>query len=818
MATDLIGLITDRLIEDEHVTPSTMTLVEAALRGPAALQEALAATTGEDGATAQPVPAPPSSAAAASVHVTAISVEGFRGIGPKRTLEIAPGPGLTLVVGRNGSGKSSFAEALELLLTGDSWRWHGRSKVWQDGWRNLHHRDRTALTGAFTVEGSPTPLTVTRAWADGAAVEQSTLKISRASKEPASTWAELGWSIPLDTYRPFLTYSELGSMLEAGPTELHDRLERILGLGLLKDAAQLLKDARLPRSRRLTEAKDEQKQLLADLAASSDPRARSAHAALSRRTWDLPALDALLGRGDEELDASLAPLERLADLEWPGVEATMEAAERLRRAFATQEAIAGSDAARARDLGGLLRAALEFHAAHAARDCPVCGRPGGLDAAWQASATAQLEALDREAETAEAAVEELRAAVRGVGALFAGPPETMEADAVAAGVDVGPLVTAWAAFCARPASLEAMPDHLESTIGSLDDAALAVTSLARARVQEREAAWRPLAQALAAWLHDAREALIAGAQADALKAAETWLKDASAGIRAERFAPVATQAKAFWAQLRRQSSVELDEIVLEGTGPARHLGLKVSIDGVEGAALGVMSQGELHAMALSLFLPRAMLPESPFRFLVIDDPVQSMDPARVDGLATVLDAVAKDRQVIVFTHDDRLAEAVRRLGFAARVVEVTRHEDSTVELRQGLDPVRRNLDDARALAKTTELPVAVGQQVVPGFCRAAIEAACVDVVRRRRLGRGDGYAAVEAALDGASGGSLLALALFDDATRTGEVSGMLAKLGEWASEAWWWANKGAHRGARHVNLEELVGWTDQLCRRIRDAR
>jgi predicted ATPase len=57
---------------------------------------------------------------------------------------------------------------------------------------------------------------------------------------------------------------------------------------------------------------------------------------------------------------------------------------------------------------------------------------------------------------------------------------------------------------------------------------------------------------------------------------------------------------------------------------------------------------------LSLFIPRATLPESPFRFIVIDDPVQSMDPARVDGLARVLEAAARDRQVIVFTHDDRL--------------------------------------------------------------------------------------------------------------------------------------------------------------------
>ena len=50
--------------------------------------------------------------------LTEITVEGFRGIGPRRSLRLTPGPGLTLVVGRNGSGKSSFAEGVEILLTG----------------------------------------------------------------------------------------------------------------------------------------------------------------------------------------------------------------------------------------------------------------------------------------------------------------------------------------------------------------------------------------------------------------------------------------------------------------------------------------------------------------------------------------------------------------------------------------------------------------------------------------------------------------------------------------------------------------------------
>jgi len=129
--------------------------------------------------------------------------------------------------------------------------------------------------------------------------------------------------------------------------------------------------------------------------------------------------------------------------------------------------------------------------------------------------------------------------------------------------------------------------------------------------------------------------------------------------------------------------------------------LKVTVDGQEGAALGVMSQGELHSLALSLFIPRATLPESPFRFVVIDDPVQSMDPARVDGLPRILEAASQDRQVVLFTHDDRLHESVRRLGIAAIAIEITRREGSVVEPRRSKDPVSRYIEDAMAPATPT---------------------------------------------------------------------------------------------------------------------
>jgi hypothetical protein len=124
-----------------------------------------AASGGEGSAISAPTPQQPRIA-----FLRTITVEGFRGIGPKATLDLTPGPGLTLVVGRNGSGKSSFAEGLELLLTGDTYRWKKRSVVWRDGWRNLHH-PKAALAADFALEGERGACTVACEWPEGAELE-----------------------------------------------------------------------------------------------------------------------------------------------------------------------------------------------------------------------------------------------------------------------------------------------------------------------------------------------------------------------------------------------------------------------------------------------------------------------------------------------------------------------------------------------------------------------------------------------------------------------------------------------------------------------
>lgn len=131
-------------LDNLNVEGQIADLVLAALRGEDDVERTLA---GED--TEPPdTPVDPEEQVS-PVYLQDITVSGFRGIGPEATLDIPPGPGLTVVVGRNGSGKSSFAEGLEVLLTGNSYRWEGKTVSWKKGWRNLHQGDNPKIVAKF---------------------------------------------------------------------------------------------------------------------------------------------------------------------------------------------------------------------------------------------------------------------------------------------------------------------------------------------------------------------------------------------------------------------------------------------------------------------------------------------------------------------------------------------------------------------------------------------------------------------------------------------------------------------------------------------
>ncbi len=808
MDDELLEAVLDRLGEHK-LGPEAEVLLLAACEGDDQLERALG---GERLARSAPVGGTAEEPELA--YLASLEVAGFRGIGPASTLRFAPGPGLTLVVGRNGSGKSSFAEALELLLSGQVRRWQGLPAVFQQGWRNLHHPD-ASLRLVLDVEGAGRAV-VERTWASGQDLDGASTTVQVRGEKRAGL-ERLGWSQALNAYRPFLAHSELESLL-GRPSDLHDRLVEVLGLDELTMTSRRLKAATKAAEEPLKKAKDDLQTLTERLRRSDDERAAACLAALGKRTWDIGTAERVAtGAAPAPDEGQLGSLRRLAALSPADGEAVAAVARRLRDAAVALEAATGSEAGRARELVSLLEAALEYHGLHGDGDCPVCGRTGALDSAWREQAQAAVAQFREEAAAADAAHAAAKEAEDAYRALVATFPADLQLPGELRGLAGAEAATSALEEWARAPGgegadgLRARAGHLEGAGTRLVVALKELCGAAGALLAEQEGRWASLASEVAAWCQAARSAQAAAERAAPLKEADKWLTSAIDDLRNRRLRPLADQCRAIWAELRQESNVELGDLRLKGSGTRREVDFRVSVDGSEGAGLSVMSQGEVNALALAVFLPRATLPQSPFGFLVIDDPVQAMDPAKVEGLARVLSATASKRQVLVFTHDDRLPEAVRRLGLDATVVEVTRRLGSVVEVRPALDPASRALADARAVSNDDVVPEEVARRVVGGLCRLALEAAFAAAHRRRRLASGEAHQKVEDELLATSTSlyERAALAIYGDARRGGDVLSRLNAWGSWAADTFKACNSGAH-GPYPGGLRALVGDTERL--------
>lgn len=811
----LLEIVLQRL-DAEPLPDEAAGLLLAALDSAAALAAQLSAHPAD---LPPPSEQPPPTPTPAGAYLRALTVSGFRGIGPAATLQVAAGPGLTLVTGRNGSGKSSFAEAVEVLLTGTLMRWAQAPAVVRDGWRSKHSDGGAEIQAEFLVEGSGKAV-VTRFWQPGADIADSAEWLQRTGEKRTSL-DQLGWADALTEYRPFLSHTELEAFF-GRPSELHDLLAAVLGLDDLTTASERLNAARKEREDALTQAKRKLEPLRARLEQLNDDRARASLTALTGRSWDLvTAKSAVIGTA-AGAGGQFEMLRRLAQLGTPPADQVGRAVAALRQAATDLEDVASTAAGQALALAGLLDAALQHHEAHGDGDCPVCGTSGVLTADWRASAQEQLQRLRAEAAAAQAAASEAKVAADQAFALLLPRPFVLSEPDVA-GLDLQPAAQAWdrwttrpaGADLATPAGLRAMADHLERTAGPLGFAVSDLADEARKELIRRDDRWAPLAADVASWCADAESASEAAQPVASIKKARAWLTSAAAELRDARLAPLADQARQIWAMLRQESNVDLGAFRLAGSATRRTLELDVRIDGSPGAALGVMSQGEINALALSIFLPRATMPQSPFRFLIIDDPVQAMDPAKVDGLARVLHRVAADRQVIVFTHDNRLAAALRDLDIQANFLEVTRRPQSEVQVRACMDPVEQALKDAGAVSADPGVPGDVAKRVIPGLCRTAVEAALTQAVWRQQLRAGRTRDEIDRSLADAGPAltNLAALALFADAGQGGKVLPRLDGLGRAFADTFRALNRGAH-APHDGDLGGLVSDSRKLAAKI----
>ncbi|MEU6563628.1 AAA family ATPase [Nocardia nova] len=759
---------------------------------------------------------PPESGGAApqsGLFLRAVHVRGFRGIGPEAVLPIAPGPGLTLVVGRNGSGKSSFAEAVEVALTGVNRRWEGRSAVWRAGWRNMHCDSTTRIT-VDVVSAETGDYSIQREWSD-------------ADELPGGAWTRWrggradgefrvgDWESAMELYRPFLSYSELGAVADGRPSDLFDALHRLLGLDDVSAALDRTRTRRIELERAAKQSRDARHALLAELTTIADDRAERVAALLRAAAPDLAEIARELA-GVRHDPGGVAALQAIVRLELPVAADVDAAATAVEQATARLADSAAGDPESGLRVVDLLRRAVEHADAAAGCPCPVCGHCA-LDAAWRADATARIAEAEQRAVAYTGARADLDEAVAVARALIEPVPAELDSMTAAPNIDPADVHRAWTGWSALAGLEPAATARLRTAHADLTVRLEALQRAVHKELDRIDAVWTPLVPRIAAWLHEARLVAAADPEMRTVRRAEEWLKSAAAGLRDERMAPLADHARRIWGGLRQRSNVDLGAIRLQGNaGASRKVLLDVTVDDTDGTALGVMSQGELHALGLALFLPRATVAESPFGFVMIDDPVQAMDPAKVDGLARVLAAVARSgRQVVVFTHDERLSEAVRRLRLDATVLEVQRRERSRVEVRAIEDPVRRYLADARALQRTRQLPRAIATELVITCCRSAVEAAALARARRELLAAGIDHREVQSRVDRArTTWETVSLAIFGVPDRVDDLNDLLDREAPWARAVIRDAAAGAHIRIRRAPAEliddtrRFVTWLD----------
>jgi hypothetical protein len=317
------------------------------------------------------------------IYLDSVAVTGFRGIGPRAWLDLSPRPGVNLVVGRNGSGKSSIAEGIETAFTGVNTRWHGLHASRSGNWRNLHHQGgKPEIEVKLAIEGDNGRSTLTRTW-DGEDFDASRGDFKRPGHGRVAV-DEADFKQAMEAYRPFLSYVDLDRMISGKPAHMYDAIASILGLGDLSTADGRLRAEEKALDDAAKVAKNEIPQLIAALYELEDDE-RAVEALVAIDTPDSPdfaALGALVAGLPGDVDEGrIAELRLAVGVQGPDVQQVDTAVSRLTKAVADEEAVRGTSSEDAHRRAELLAQAVSHSHRHPDEAaCPVCGTDEALDA------------------------------------------------------------------------------------------------------------------------------------------------------------------------------------------------------------------------------------------------------------------------------------------------------------------------------------------------------------------------------------------------------------------------------------------------------
>ncbi|MGH3697420.1 MAG: AAA family ATPase [Pseudonocardiaceae bacterium] len=206
-----------------------------------------------------------------------------------------------------------------------------------------------------------------------------------------------------------------------------------------------------------------------------------------------------------------------------------------------------------------------------------------------------------------------------------------------------------------------------------------------------------------------------GAAALSWQSADKCLSDLHTQLRTQRAENLQVSTNSAVQQLLHDVGFSVTSLSVQGT--------KASVDVTDGSGksvrLSMLSAGQRNALLLAPLL--AVAHGGPFGFLVLDDPVHAFDQVRVDHLARLIHDLAARRRVIVLTHDERLKEHLLARSAACEARSVKRDPitgDVSEEVTASM--WRILVDDARAalqLAKSQPGATCVNRARFPAVSR-----------------------------------------------------------------------------------------------------
>jgi ABC-type uncharacterized transport system ATPase subunit len=663
-----------------------------------------------------------------------VDVQGHVGIGEVTvSLELVPTPGVTVITAPNGTGKTSIVDGIRRCLGNDS-----RTDEVLEG--NLHYDVRNidvTVTDRTRIAHLRCSGNSTASWHEGA---------DGASAIPSN------WSRAYSRYQPVLLYPEIARIITE-PGNLHDFLKTAISVDVLQELQRRIGDQRT-KSRTYATTLAKLRTAAADLLAGeayAEVKALVAACAevptASQRSAVAAALTGLATQTSRVVPeiVEVAALPVYAESTATRVESFVAAKEGV---------VSGTEVLRdvlrkLRDPGDALAEA------RTADRCPVCGATGQ---GWDQVAQEQEQVLTKLLSAYDKAKLALEARLKSIIGVLPKAPAVLDTLTAVGDLedDVTDLKGRWELVWGSAAGLKV--DEL--TVASID---ALVESIARIRKDRDALAVRLdvlrsaqsgqdalIKVAVDAWLENADDAKDEIGRRDPADKLKNWVDGQIKSTRDLLFQPISDGAKEIWSFLNPESDLDLTGLgIAGGTERQQKILPGLEIGGVTVPAstegVRVLSTGQRNALSLATYLPRSAQLASPFRFLVLDDPIQAFDGSRVSYLAARLSEIAKTHQVLVFTHDERLWDDLCALSANARRVVLRRRADgkSQVEVIEATSAGNVLLAE---LAKTLAIyeqgnPSGATEEAVTALtlavCRQALDAELVQQlgILGRRAGK-----------------------------------------------------------------------------------